>query len=138
MTQSKIMLLFGLGAITLWDAFTTISGTSEILGSTGVAFFLAVLFSIMITTFLIKTIPIMENKKDDFLHSGAKFIWFLAISYDFYTSFLGNKNLIESEDFSLGVQQYIVIIGMTIFVSSAPIIISYILYYVDDSDLSDI
>lgn len=133
MTQSKIMLLFGLGAITLWDTFTTISGTSEILGSTGVAFFLAVLFSIMITTFLIKTIPIMENKKDDFLHSGAKFIWFLAISYDFYTSFLGNKNLIESEDFSLGVQQYIVIIGMTIFVSSAPIIISYILYYVDDS-----
>lgn len=132
MAQDKQILIIGLGVITIWDAFTTITGTAKVLGGTGMAFFLSVVFAVMLTTFLIKTIPIMYHPKTDLLHTGAKILWGLAMLYDIFTSFVGNKNLIESGDSSFGLAQVVVTIGMTIFVSSSPIAISYLLYVADE------
>ena len=46
MGSDKIALLLGLGLITIWDAFTTITGTADMLGSNGVAFFLSSVFGL--------------------------------------------------------------------------------------------
>lgn len=132
MDQNKQVFIIGLGLITIWDAFTTISGTANILGRTGTAFFLSVIFSVIITTFLIKTIPIIYNPHDDILHLGAKILWSLAMLYDLFTSFLGNKALVETDNSEFGIAQVVITIGLTIFVSSSPIAISYLLYMPED------
>jgi len=134
MPLSKLILFFGLGFITIWDTATTIIGTNNILGNTGIGFFLSFIFGVMITTYLIQTMPIMFNPKEDLLHIGAKILWILAILYDIYTSGMGNKDLIESGDSSFDLAQIVIIIGMTLFVSSAPIAISYLLYTPDEDE----
>jgi hypothetical protein len=132
MSHSKLILFVGLGFITIWDTATTIIGTNNILGNTGMTLFLSVIFGVMLTIYLIQTIPIMLNPKEDLLYIGAKILWILAILYDLFTSFIGNKNLIESGDSSFDLAQIVITIGMTLFVSSAPIAISYLLYVPDE------
>ena len=132
MTQEKQITIIGLGAITIWDAFTTITGTAKILGGSGIAFFLSILFAVMITSMLVKTIPIIYNPKEDLLHIVAKIMWGLAVLYDVFTSFMGNRGLIETSNSDFGFAQAVVTIGMTIFVTSSPIAISYLLYMAED------
>ena len=127
MTQDKQIMIIALGIVTVWDTFTTITGTAEILGGSGIAFFLSILFALMITAILIKTIPIMYHPRKDFLYTGAKLLWGLAFLYDLFTSFIGNRGLIETGGNDFGFAQVIVTIGMTIFVTSSPIAISYLL-----------
>jgi hypothetical protein len=134
MSHSKLIFIIGLGMITIWDTATTIIGTNHILGNTGISSFLSFIFGVMITTYLIQTIPIMFNPKEDLLHIGAKILWILAILYDIYTSGMGNKDLIESGDSSFDLAQIVIIIGMTLFVSSAPIAISYLIYTPDEDE----
>lgn len=120
-----VMLLLGL--ITIWDTFTTIVGTTEIIGSANMQIFIAVIFAIMIAGLLIFTIPIWKNSKDDFIATGAKGLWLLALLYDFYTSFMANRDFII-QGFDANVHQLVITVGITIFVTSAPIGISYFVY----------
>jgi hypothetical protein len=134
MSQSKLIFIVGLGMITIWDITTTIIGTNNILGNTDISFFLSIIFTVMLMQYLIQTIPIMFNQKEDLLHIGAKILWILAILSHIFTSFIGHKKLIESGDSSFDLAQIVITIGMTLFVSSAPIIISYLIYIPDEDE----
>lgn len=131
MGQGKILLVIFLGFVTIWDMTTTVTGTSEILGDSGISFFLSVVFALMLALLLVKTIPIMYHPNKDLLHTSAKVLWGAAISYDMFTSFIGNKSLIESTGSTFDIPQLAVVVGMTVFVSSSPVVISYLLYSAD-------
>jgi competence protein ComGC len=121
----QILHLF-LGFVALWDAITTIVGTSAILGTGLLQMFISILFGAIISMLLIHTIPIMRNPREDLLTTGAKFLWFLALVYDLYTAYNGNKEYITNK--STTSAQTIITMGLTIFVASAPIAISWILF----------
>jgi hypothetical protein len=121
----QILFLF-LGFVALWDAVTTIIGTVSILGNSAIQIFISILFGVIISMLLINTIPIVNNPREDFLSTGAKFLWFLALLYDIYTAYSGNKDYITHGAITTG--QTIITIGLTIFVASAPIFISWVLY----------
>ena len=124
--MNKIYLQIGLGFVTLWDTITTVYGTSSIIGNGPVQILISILFGVLIAVFLIRTIPIIRNPHEDIIAIGAKVLWFLAILYDLYTSFTGNFDLILGQ--VAGTQKIIIAVGLTIFVSSAPIGFSSLLY----------
>ncbi len=125
--MNRIYLLYGLGFVTLWDTITTIYGTANILGTGGVQIFISILFGLIISSFLIHAIPIMKNPQEDFISIGAKILCFFAIGYDLYTSFVGNQDLVLNQG-SGGFSQIFITVGLTLFVSAAPIGISKLLY----------
>ncbi|HAQ65307.1 MAG TPA: hypothetical protein DCR43_05590 [Bacteroidales bacterium] len=125
--MNKTLFQIGLGFVTVWDTVTTIYGTYSILGDGQVQIVLSILFGILLSAFLIRTIPIIKNPdNEDIIAVGAKVLWFLAILYDIYTSFTGNFDLILGQ--VAGLQKIIIAIGLTIFVSSAPIGLSNTIY----------
>lgn len=114
-----ILLIFALAA--LWDAFTTVYGTYQILGMGEPQLVSSVIFALVIFGILIWT-PV-------FLDAGTfipfKVLWFLALLYDFYTSLIGNKAfVIQSE---LNTNQTIIIFGVALFITSTPVMLSYLL-----------
>jgi hypothetical protein len=119
--------MIGLGLVTIWDAATTVYGTSTIIGNGGIQMMLSVLFGLLLAAFLIRTLPIIKNPdNDDIIVVGGKVLWFLAILYDLFTSFTGNFDLILGT--VEGIQKTIMAIGLTLFVSSAPIGLSSVMY----------
>jgi hypothetical protein len=118
--MNKNMLMLGLGFVTIWDTATTVYGTFTILGSGVIQVILSVLFGILITSFLFRTIPIIKDPSDDLIPTGAKILWFFAVLYDLFTAYMGNFDLILNQSAS-GVQKVIIAIGITIFICSAPI-----------------
>jgi len=130
MSPNKNLLIIGLGAVTVWDTITTVYGTNTILGKGDVQIILSVLFGLLISSFLLRTIPIIKNPSDDLIPTGAKVLWFLAVLYDLFTAFMGNFDLVLSQTAS-GVQKVIIAIGITIFICSAPIGLSSVYYDAD-------
>jgi hypothetical protein len=122
------MLLLGL--ITIWDTFTTVYGTHLIFGDGFVQMAASIGFSLILTGFLLRTIPIIKNPSDDLIPAGAKILWFIAIGYDVFTSFTGNMDLILGN--ASGTQKVILAIGLTIFVCSAPIGLSKLYFQPED------
>ena len=124
---NKNLLLVGLGAVAVWDTITTIYGTSTILGNGPIQIILSVLFGLLISSFLLRTMPIIKNPSEDLIPTGAKILWFLAVLYDLYTAFLGNFDLVLNQTAS-GVQKVVIAVGITIFICSAPIGLSSVYY----------
>lgn len=134
----KHLLLLGLGLLTGYDTITTITGTASILGGELVGIGISVVFSLIITGFLLNTMSIMvkPRKNANFINAGAQFLWILALGYDLWTSFVGNntyvlntgKSVLDLIQKGQEVDKILILIGLTIFVSSAPIAISYILH----------
>ena len=122
--------MLGFGFVTIWDTVTTIYGTTTILGKGAIQIILSVLFGVLITSFLFRTIPIIRNTSEDIIPVGAKVLWFLAFLYDLYTAFVGNMDLVLGET-ATGVQKVIIAVGLTIFICSAPIGLSK-LYFEPD------
>jgi len=88
-------------------------------------------FSLIITSFLIGTIPILKNPREGLVPYGAKLLWGVALIYDFYTSFKGNTTFILTDFDHTQIQQILIAIGLTLFVSSSPIAISHYVYDVE-------
>lgn len=132
-------LMIGLFFLVILDTITTITGIAAILGEGDIQFFIAIVLGIIITAFLIYTIPIMYHDTENLLFLAAKILWFIALLYDLFTSFTGVKDiLIESGNSEFGFAQILITIGLTIFVSSSPIIVSYLFYHEDNKrNLSD-
>lgn len=126
--QTRQILLIALILVTIWDTFTTVTGTMAIIGNGKIQLFLSIIFGLIISGFLLSTMLILKNPKDDIIIMGAKALWFLALGYDLYTSFTGNQSLIAESSSSDEIGQLAITIGMTLFVSSSPIAISYITY----------
>jgi hypothetical protein len=108
----------------LWDGFTTFYGTSQIMGSDPLQLIASVIFAVIITGFLFGTKIIWESSSSNFLSFLLRSLWLVALGYDLYTSYLGNKNFILSGN--VNDDQMIILIGMTILVSGSPIIFSYL------------
>ena len=128
--MNKIYALYALSFVTLWDTITTIYGTVGIFGSGIVQIFISTLFGLIISSFLLRTMSIINNPKEDVISIGEKILWFLAICYDLYTSFIGNQELVLNSSKG-GFAQVVMTVGLTIFVSFAPIGISKIRYQGD-------
>ncbi|MGB0929746.1 MAG: hypothetical protein ACPGVB_03160 [Chitinophagales bacterium] len=128
--MNKILILLGLLLVTMWDIIATIVGTVDVIGTSTIEIFIAVLFTIVLSGFLLSTMPIMKNPKDDFVSSGSKFLWFLALCYDLFINYIGNKAIItlDGEIIDLDLTQIFIITGLTLFVTSAPILVSYLIY----------
>jgi hypothetical protein len=119
--------MLGLGFVTIWDTVTTVYGTSTILGPGPIQVVMSILFGLLITSFLFRTIPIIKDPSEELIPVGAKVLWFLAVLYDLFTAYMGNFDLILNQTTS-GVQKVIIAIGITVFICSAPIGLSGLYY----------
>jgi len=115
-----------LGVVAIWDTVTTVYGTYKIFGDGTIQLVVSIGFALLLGGYLLWTIPIIKNPSEELIPVGAKVLWFLAICYDVFTSFTGNMDLILGN--STGVQKVLLAIGLTIFVCSAPIGLSKIIY----------
>jgi len=121
------ILLIVTGLTGLWDGFTTFYGVSQIMGTTKEATIASAFFAFIIAGFLFGTKTIWDIAGNNLLSIILKLLWFIALSYDIYTSFYGNKTFILNGQGSE--EQMIILIGMTLLVSGSPIIYSYIQKY---------
>ena len=127
--MSKTLLILGLGFVTIWDTITTIYGTYTILGHGTIQLILSILFAIILSVYLLRSIPIIKNPSEEIIPVGAKVLWFIAIIYDIFTAYTGNFDLVLGN--VEGSQKIIIAIGLTIFICSAPIGLSQLLYAPD-------
>jgi hypothetical protein len=115
------LLLVVLAVASVWDVFMTIYGTVTILGSGPLQIAASLLFSALVLTLLLNTKRIMRSLSG--LMGGlTKFFWFIAIVYDFFTSWVGNSQLIIGNERNAG--QTVILIGLTLLVVSSPILLS--------------
>lgn len=108
----------------LWDGFTTFYGTSIVMGDNDTQVVASAIFAVIIGGFLFGTKGIWEASASSFLSLLLRSLWLVALGYDLYTSFLGNKDFILGGN--INDDQMIILVGMTILVSGAPIIFSYL------------
>ncbi len=125
--MSKIFLFFGLGLVSVWNTITLIYGTYTVLGNGTLQIIISILFGILITAFLLSSIQILRNSDEDFVTVGAKVLWFLALLYNIYCTFLGNWSLLLNNNTDNSLASVILTIGVTIFITSSPIAISQLL-----------
>lgn len=128
--MSRPLLTILLGIVTIWDTITTVYGTYTIFGDGTIQLVVSICFALILAGFLIRTIPIIKNPSEELIPVGTKVLWFLAICYDIFTSFTGNMDLILGN--STGVQKVMLAIGLTVFVCSAPIGLSKLIYDPDN------
>lgn len=128
--SNKLYLMIGLGVVTAWDTITTIYGTSKIIGTDSLRMGLSIAFALLLTAYLIRSIPIIKNPSEELIPIGAKILWFLAILYDIFTAYTGNFDLVLGNTDSG--PKIIISIGLTIFISSAPIGLSQLLFSTDN------
>lgn len=128
--MNKQLMTILLGLVTIWDTITTIYGTYIIFGDGTIQLVVSIGFALLLTGFLIRTIPIIKNPSEELIPAGTKVLWFLAICYDIFTSFTGNMDLILGN--STGLQKVVLAIGITIFVCSSPIGLSKLIFESDN------
>jgi hypothetical protein len=117
----KIFLLIVLVMAAIWDGFTTFYGTIQILGDGPLQIVASVLFSALILGIVLNTRRILE-RLNGFIGVITKFFWFVALSYDFYTSWTGNADLIVGR--SGETAETLVLLGLTLLVIASPILLS--------------
>lgn len=115
-----LLIALGIGAI--WDGFTTVAGTVEILGSGGLQIMAAVVFALIIAGFLLGTTYVrnLEGILGKALQGG----WWMALLYDLYTSYTGNRDFIM--DGQVAGSQHVLLIGLTLLVTASPVLFSLI------------
>jgi len=146
MPQSvKIIVIVILGVAALWDGFTAVYGTAKIFGVTIVfneaqstiqddrstpqrveptrerkffVLFASVLFGALILGLIISCGLIFTGS-----NPWLKFLSGLAIAYDLLTTFIGNLDLIYYGHV-VGFLGWLVLIGLTIFVSGSSVILA--------------
>jgi hypothetical protein len=128
MTHRNIILSI-LGVGTLYDLFTTLSGTLQIFQISFLAIVMSLLFTTMIAAMLFYTYEIHSNGSGQGFAGLFRMLWLLAVAYDLWTAFTGNAEFLLNMDYhNLTTQnwkQLIILVGLTIFVSSCPVILSF-------------
>lgn len=122
------LLVYILGTTVLWDAFTTFYGSYILLSIANEnpikPILLSILFMSVILGFLLATPSIWGEKRGFIIDWLLRFFWIIAFLYDLYTSYHGNQNFIFSN--TIASSQQIMLIGITILISSTPIVFSYL------------
>lgn len=115
-----LLVIFGLTA--LWDAFTTLIGTSTYLTPAGSERL------ILVPSFVALVIlGFMVGSKRIWGQEGTvgvifKVFWVIAFAYDVYTSYLGNLELIMGGN----EEKMIFLLGITLLTSASSILVSLI------------
>ena len=118
----KKMLVFVVGSASLWDGFTTVYGTTRFLGNDAGSLAAAFVFAALIMSFLLNTRRIIYSF-EGFTGFVFRFLWFVSICYDLYTSWIGNNHFLVGT--STGeTERVILIAGLTVLVSGSPIVFS--------------
>lgn len=116
--RAFLLILLALAAV--WDAFTTGYGTIQILGTNFLQIIVAILFSALVFAFNLGTKRIMQWQ-EGFVSWFAKFVWLVAIVFDFFTSWVANSDLIIGGDRS-GAETFM-LFGLTLLVTAAPMLL---------------
>ncbi|MGA1133908.1 MAG: hypothetical protein ACO31I_16880, partial [Prochlorotrichaceae cyanobacterium] len=110
---------------------TTVVGTSKILGNDIPSLFISILFSALIGGALYFSYEI-HSLEDPGFPQAIKPLWWLSFLYDLGTSFFGNRRFIIQTNFELSEwPKILILLGLTLFVSSCPVILSYLRNNVD-------
>lgn len=123
--MNKIMdqlMLVALVSASLWDGFTTVYGTSRILGGDPVQVIASGLFGLLVLVFMLNSRAIISGK-DDAKTAIGRVLWFTAIAYDLYTAWVGNARFLVGE--SVSGERTAILIGVTIMVSGSPVLLSF-------------
>ena len=126
----RIFLLAALFIATIWDFFTTVYGTFLILGNGPIQLVASVLFGTMILGFILNT-PRIFRMPASFVIILTRIFWFIALCYDFYTSWVANRALLTSG--RGGAAESFILIGVTLLVTASPILFSALWQYRDDA-----
>jgi len=116
--QMKKVLMIVFGIASLWDAFTTLVGTSAVLQSNSMVF--SVVAAVVILAFMIGTKYIWNQEGT--LKTILVTMWVIALGYDVFTSFTGNLAVVM-EGYA-NESQMAFLIGLTILTSASPILVS--------------
>jgi hypothetical protein len=129
--QAFLSLLLLVCSMTLlWDGFTTLYGTQKIFGANpqaaGIAIIASILLGLLIVIVMVVT-PLALKTEGTPVSVKVILIplYPTAVVYDFYTSYIGNLDLIFQG--TADSQQQFLLIGLTGFVSSSSIILSLLL-----------
>lgn len=114
-----LMIILALASI--WDAFTTVYGTRKVLGDGSLQVAAALLFGALILGFVLNTRRIVKWH-GSFFGVLLKFFWFVAICYDFLTSWIAHTDIFVPDENSA--LQIIIVIGLTLLVSGSPLLLS--------------
>lgn len=115
----RIIIVVLLTIAAVWDVFTTIYGTVQILGTAPLQIAVSILFGLLIFAFNLNTKRLMKWHSA-FVSAMAKFICFIAIGYDYYTSWVGNADLLTRGEGSFG--EYFILFGLTLIVTVSPML----------------
>ena len=133
MPREITLYCFGLAA--LWDGTTTAFGIAGIIGADGFwSYVFCLVGGVVILGFGISTREIFANSAMPY--PVLKALWWTAFSFDVATSWYGNvayivlhkrpDGLLDALT-SLTLPQLLLALGLTVLVSSAPVMLSYIL-----------
>ncbi len=117
-----LIVIFSIVAV--WDGFTTVFGTTVILDGGPQQLGAALVLAAVIMAFLIGTVWIWQE--NGMIGILGKVLWVIALGYDLYTSFEGNRAFLVTSE-SIEEKKLAILVGLTLLVSSSPIIISGLL-----------
>lgn len=118
----RIVLIIILGVAVIWDGFTTVFGTNQMLGGQGQALVISLIFAALIIAILLSTSYIFTLGRSTPLGIVFQVLWVVALCYDLYTSYVGNQYYLIGPTISPG--QIILLLGITIFVSGSSVLVS--------------
>ena len=118
------ILLLAAGIASFWDGFTTVFGTATILDGGVAAGIAGLLFGLLIMSLMLNSKRVIETSTDSFEGMLFRVLWFIAVFYDLYTSWLGNQEFILGQDASGS--RIAVLIGLTLLVSGSPVLVSFL------------
>jgi hypothetical protein len=117
----KWFLFIVLTIATIWDTFTTVYATVNILGTGILQIIAALLFAALILSFMLNTRRIMQWRSG-FVGGIVKVFWFVALACDFYTTWVGNANLLTRGQGDTA--ELVILTGLTLLVTSSPLLLS--------------
>ncbi len=119
--KKYLLFLFGVGC--LWDVLTTVYGTWVLFDHKALFPLLAsITFGLVILALLGSVIWIW--KTEGVFGSGFKAAWIVGIAYDLFTSWNGNLNLLFGR--SVAGSQFVMLVGLTVFMTLSPIAWVYV------------
>ena len=125
--KQRDFILIGLVIVTAYDVLTTIYGTYTMLHSGFPAFVAALILSGIIGALLCFSYEVHQLGTDEFFPMLLKPLWVAAFGYDLWTSFMGNRKFIlQSDGEAMDAANIAILVGLTVFVSACPIILSYL------------
>lgn len=124
--MNRMIVLTILAGGALWDYITAVYGTTQMLGVANIAPVAGIIFGTIISAFMFYSYDIHKIRTEGF-PILIKPLWAFAALYDLYTSFVGNHDFVVKGTIDgSNVGRIFVLVGLTVFVTSCPIIFSYL------------